>query len=193
MSDDHAVRQKEQGEPGGRPRGALRSGIRAPMLTVALLTSLCVTIAVAAARPFPLPPTAPVATIDVPDDWGPAATSDGVDGAANRGAVRLSAQFIRAPNADMGLSAAMTGLRARGLLAPGLRQRRASSQRAGEFDALRIDFSEDGTDEPAGTLMLVGLPAKAGFVAVSWWGDDDAQESVGTDLLAIVESVRLAK
>ena len=162
-------------------------------LSTVLAASASVTIAVAAARPFPLPAAPPVATIDVPEEWGPTGTGEGVEGAADNGAVRLMAQFIPALDPDSALAAALANVRRRGV-SPDPETRRASTQRLNGHDVLKVDFS--GTDpngESEITVILIALPAKAGFVAVAYWGDDEAQESVGNDLQAIVESIRPSK
>ncbi len=165
----------------------------ARILRSVLATSVSATIAVAAARPFPLPASVPVATIDVPEDWSPTATGEGVEGAAGDGAVRLTAQFIPAPDSDTAFVAAMAEVKRRGV-SPTLETRRSSRWRENGLDALKVEFS--GTDpngESEITIILVALPATAGFVDVSYWGDDEAQESVANDLQAIAESVRLSK
>jgi hypothetical protein len=161
-------------------------------LRSALAMSVGATIATAVARPFPLPPAAPAATIDVPEEWRPAATVEGVEGSAGDGAVRLAVQFIAIPDSDAALATAMASLGRRGV-APAPETRRSSKRRYGGLDALKVDFS--GTDlngESAITTILIALPRRTGFVAVSYWGDDEAEESLGNDLITIAESVRPA-
>jgi hypothetical protein len=168
------------------------SAQRVRFLGTLLVISVGASFAVAATRPFPFPAAAPVATIDVPEDWGPRATSDGVEGSTNNGAVRLNAQFIPAPDPDSAFAAAMASIRRQGV-SPTLQSRRSWRQRYNGLDALKVSFS--GTDpngESEITMILVTLPGNAGFVAVSYWGDDEAQESVGNDLQAIAESIKLS-
>jgi hypothetical protein len=151
------------------------------------------TIAGAAARTFPIPPDHPVATIAVPDDWRPMSIRDGVEGSAMNVAVRIAAEFISAPDLDAASATATAKLRQSGVVvAP--ETRHAAPRRYNGLDALKIDYS--GTD-PNGesdiTIILVAMPAKAGFVSVCYWGEDEAQESVSNDLQSIAESVELAK
>jgi hypothetical protein len=150
-------------------------------------------IAGAAARTFPIPPDHPAATIDVPDDWRPMSIRDGVEGSAGAVAVRIAAEFISAPDLDAASAAATAKLRQSGVVvAP--ETRHAARRRYNGLDALKIDYS--GTD-PNGesdiTIILLAMPAKAGFVAVCYWGEDEAQESVSNDLQSIADSVELAK
>ncbi len=169
------------------------SACSALALWTVLAASASAPIAIAAARPFPLPAVAPVATIDVPEEWGPTATGEGVEGAVDNGAVRLSAQYIPVHDVDSALTATMANVRRRGV-SPEAGTRRSSARRLNGLDALKVDFS--GTDpngESEITVILIALPAKAGFVAVAYWGDDEAQESVGNDLQAIAESIRPTK
>jgi len=136
---------------------------------------------------------APVATVDVPDDWRPTATADGVEAAAANGAVRLAVRFIHAADAASAAAAAIASLGRFGVSpAPG--SRRASSRRYNGLEALKVDYS--GTD-PNGesdiTTIVFAMPSMAGFVAVSYWGDDEAQEAVANDLQAIAESLAPAR
>jgi hypothetical protein len=108
-------------------------------------------------------------------------------------AVRIAAEFISAPDLDAASAAVTTKLRQSGVVvAP--ETRHAARRRYNGLDALKIDYS--GTD-PNGesdiTIILLATPAEAGFVAVCYWGEDEAQESVSNDLQSIAESVELAK
>ena len=148
----------------------------------------------AAARSVPIPAAAAaVVTVDIPDDWPAKATGDGVSSSTDNGTVRLVVQFIPAPDRESASAAAMASLERSGV-SPVPESRRASEQRYGGLDAWKVDFSgADRNGESEITVILIALPAKAGFVAIEYWGDDEAQESVGNDLQGIAESVRLAK
>lgn len=151
------------------------------------------TIAGAAARTFPIPPDHPVATIDVPDDWRPMSIRDGVEGSAIGVAVRIAAEFIPTPDLDAASATATAKLRQSGVVIAA-ETGRAARRLYNGLDVLKVDYS--GTD-PNGesdiTIILVAMPEKAGFVAVCYWGEDEAQESVSNDLQSIAESVELAK
>lgn len=171
----------------------MSSGRFAGILRPVLAISVSAAIASASAHPFPLPPTAAIATIDVPEEWRPTATAEGVEGSDDDGAVRLAAQFIPTPDSDAALAIAITGLARRGV-APALETRRSSERRYGGLAALKLDFSGvDSHGESTITTILVALPERAGFVAVSYWGDDEAEESLGNDLISIAESIRPAR
>jgi hypothetical protein len=72
--------------------------------------------------------------------------------------------------------------------------RRPTPQRINGLDALRLDYSGAEADgESYVTLILAAAPKGPGFVALCYWGDDEAQESVGADLQMIAESLRAAK
>jgi len=190
--------QSDDGRPprGGRRRlrcgGAARACPRRPLRTL-LAAALAAIIGDAAARPFPVPPTAPVATVDVPDDWGPTATTDGVEASAADGAVRLAVQFIHAADAESASAAAIANLSRFGV-SPAHGSRRASSRRTNGLEALKVDYS--GTDpngESEITTIVFVMQGGGAFVAVSYWGDDEAQEAVANDLQAIAESLAPAR
>jgi hypothetical protein len=72
--------------------------------------------------------------------------------------------------------------------------RHEARRRYNGFDALKIDYT--GTDQNGETditMILIALPEKSGFVAICTWGDDEAQTAVSSDLLAIADSVRVAR
>jgi hypothetical protein len=181
-------------DPKMTPALQMRSRVRKLIRFCAGLV-ICVNLVAvgAAARTFPIPAERPVATIEVPDDWHPVSTRDGVEGAAGNGVVRLVVQFVQASHLEAAAGMAMTKLTLSGVvLSPDTR--RAAPRRYNGLDALEIDYS--GTD-PNGqsdiALILVAMPGKSGFVAVCYWGDDEAQESVGNDLQSIAESLVPAK
>jgi hypothetical protein len=181
------------GEDLPKPSPRIGAYIGARGLSAARIVSAYFTLPGAEARTFPIPPDHPVATIDVPDDWRPISIRDGVEGAAMSGAVRFAAEFIAAPDLDAASAAATAKLKQSGVVVDA-ETRHAARRRLNGLDALKIDYS--GTD-PSGesdiTIILVALPLKAGFVAVCYWGEDEAQESVSNDLQSIAESVELAK
>ncbi len=156
----------------------------------ALSTALATTafVAAAAARPFQLPHAAPAAVIEAPDDWSLTETRDGVEGAVAGGAVKLSARYLAAPNAERALADERAALKRRGLtLAAAPRAR--SAGRWNGLDGVKLDFAAVAGHDPIDlTVILVGLP-KAGFVALAYWGDGDAEEAAGNDLLRIADSI----
>jgi len=150
-------------------------------------------VAAAAARTFPIPSERPVATIEIPDSWRPALAPDGVEGSANNGAVHLAVEFVAASDVDTATAKAMERLAERGVaLAP--ETKRSAARRFNGLDALKVDFSgTDSNGESEITLILVAVPRKPGFVAICYWGDDEAQESVGNDLQSIADSIQASK
>jgi hypothetical protein len=148
---------------------------------------------VAEARTLPIPPQHPIATVDVLDDWRPTSTPDGVEGSAANGTVRLAVQFIPASDLAVASMMATTRLAESGVV-PVPETRRQAVRRYNGLDAVKIDYS--GTD-PKGeseiTLIMIAVPGKSGYVAICYWGDGEAEESLGNDLLSIAESLQLVK
>ena len=184
---------KCRGEELSKPSPCIGAHTIARGLRAALAVWAHFTIAGAAARTFSIPPDRPVATIDVPDDWRPMSIRDGVEGSAMSEAVRIAAEFISAPDLDAASATARAKLRQSGVVVAA-ETGRAARRLYNGLDALKIEYS--GTD-PNGesdiTIILVAMPAKAGFVAVCYWGEDEAQEFVSNDLQSIADSVELAK
>ena len=150
-------------------------------------------VAAAAARTFPIPSERPVATVEIPDSWRPALAPNGVEGSASNGAVHLAVEFVAASDLNTATATAMEKLAERGVvLAP--ETKRSAARRFNGLDALKIDFSgTDSNGESDITLILVAVPRKPGFVAICYWGDDEAQEFVGNDLQSIADSIRSSK
>jgi hypothetical protein len=147
----------------------------------------------AAAGTFGVPARHPVVDVDIPDDWRPAATADGVEGSVDDGEVRLSVQFIVNSDLEAAIATTLKALRRAGVgIAPGTR--RSRKQQFDGLDGLRTDYSGEyrGGDADV-TLISIAAPDKSGVVVVAYWGDGDAQESVGSDLLSIADSLRRSK
>jgi hypothetical protein len=190
-----------------RPRRVERRSYPAPgraieykrftKMTGSLLASIVIVAqlfaAPATARTFSIPRDQPVASVEIPDWWHPVFASDSAEGSAMDGAARLAVEFIAAPGMDAAIAAAIARLGKRKVaVAP--ETRRAVSQRINGLDRLKVDFSgTDSNGDSSITLILVAAAKGAGFVAISYWGDGEAQEAVANDLLTIVDSLELLK
>lgn len=147
----------------------------------------------AAATTFPIPGDQPVVTVDIPDSWRPTPVRDGVEGVALQGAVHLTVNFVSAPDLNVASAAAIKKLAGRDVVVAPATKRTAPRRFSG-FDAFKIDFSGvDPNGESSITLILIATPTKSGFVSISFWGDDDAQESVSNEIQSIADSVEIAK
>jgi hypothetical protein len=177
----------------GRFKRALEFSRIAGALLAAGLIGAQFIVAAAAARPFPIPSEHPIATVEIPDSWRPALAPNGVEGSASNGAVHLAVEFVAASDLDAATARAMEKLAERGVaLAP--ETKRSAARRFNGLDALKVDFSgTDSNGESDITLILVAVPRKPGFVAICYWGDDEAQESVGNDLQSIADSIQASK
>jgi hypothetical protein len=147
----------------------------------------------AAAKRFPIPRDQPVATADISNSWRPTVASNGVEAVGLEGAVRLVVEFVSAPDAEGAGAAVIKQLAERGIVVAPQTKRTARRHFNGS-DALKIDFS--GTEskaEPDVTLILIAALRKPGFVAICYWGDDEALESVSNDIQAIADSVEFVK
>ena len=147
----------------------------------------------AAAKRFPIPSDQPVATADIPDFWRPTVASNGVGAVGIEGAVRLTVEFVSAPDAEGAGAAAIKQLAERGIVVA-LETKRTARRHFNGSDALEIDFSGvESKGEPDVTLILIAALRKSGFVAICYWGDDEALESVSNDIQAIADSVEFVK
>jgi hypothetical protein len=157
------------------------------------LIGVQVFVAAAAARTFPIPGERPIASVEIPDSWRPALAPDGVEGSASNGAVHLAVAFVAASDLDAATARAMERLGERGVV-PAPETKRSAARRFNGLDALKVDFSgTDSNGESEITVILVAVPRKPGFVAICYWGDDEAQESVGNDLQSIADSIQAWK
>jgi hypothetical protein len=147
----------------------------------------------AAAKRFPIPSDQPVATADIPDAWRPTIAPNGVEAVGLEGAVRLTVEFVSAPDAEGAGAAAVKQLAERGIVVAQETKRTARRHFNGS-DALKIDFSGvESNGEPDVTLILFATSRKSGFIAICYWGDDEALESVSNDIQAIADSVEFVK
>jgi hypothetical protein len=145
------------------------------------------------ARAFAIPRDQLVASVEIPDSWPLVYAPDSVEGTAMDGAVCLAVEFIEAPDMDAASTVAIARLAERKVtVAP--ETKRAVTQRVNGLDRLKIDFSGAGSNgDSSVTLILVAAAKGAGFVAISYRGDDEAQEAVANDLLTIADSLEVSK
>jgi hypothetical protein len=147
----------------------------------------------ARARTFSIPRDQAVATVEIPDTWRPVSAFAGVEATAMDGAVHLAVEFIQASSIDAASTVAIAKLAERKVtITPGTQ--RAVRQRVNGLDRLKIDFSgADSNGDSSIALILVAAAKGAGFVAISYWGDDEAEEAVANDLLTIADSLGVSK
>jgi len=172
-------------------RGALREKLAACLLALAIGAQFFT--ASVAAKSFPIPGDQSVATADVPDGWQTTAGSRGVEAVGLYGAVRLTVEFISAPDAERAGAAAVERLAQRGVDVAAETKRTARRSFNGS-EAFKIDFSgADPNGDTDVTLIMIAAPRKPGFVSICYWGDDEALESVSNDIQSIADSVEFVK
>jgi len=191
---DPAFNRQRRPCSGGLPRGAAhdRASARKTILG-GLLASILIGAQIfavsAAARVFSIPADQPFASVEIPDSWRPTLAPNGVEASALDGAVHLAVESIAASDLDEASATAIKRLAERKVSVEP-ETKRTATRRFNGFDALKIDFS--GTD-PSGesdiTVLLIAAPSKSGFVSISYWGEDEAQESVSNDLQSIADSL----
>jgi hypothetical protein len=128
-----------------------------------------------------------------PDSWRPTVASNGVEAVGLEGAVRLVVEFVSALDAEGAGAAVIKQLAERGIVVAPETKRTARRHFNGS-DALKIDFSgAESKGEPDVTLILIAALRKPDFVAICYWGDDEALESVSNDIQANADSVEFVK
>ena len=147
----------------------------------------------AMAKVFPIPSTDALATVNIPDDWEPTETDNGLEMQSPEGDIYLSIEGVHADKIAKALEESVKVLASQGLVIDTASQKTKDS----ELNGLKIHTFEytakdnDGPTEFAVTLVETRTPDR--FVLVSAWGTADAQKTNGEALGKIVTSLQLTK
>ena len=164
------------------------------LFTAALCLSTALFGATSAmAKVFPIPSTDALATVNIPDDWEPTETDNGLEMQSPDGDIYLSIEGVHADKIAGALEESGKVLASQGLVVDTSTKKTEDS----EINGLKIHTFEykakdnDGPTEYAVTLVETRSPDR--FVLVSAWGTAEAQKTNGPALGKIVLSLQLTK
>jgi hypothetical protein len=159
-------------------------------LLVASVFAIAMPFAASAAE-LTFPSDAPVASITIPDSWGPKETETGVDATSEDGAVYFSIDVADAASSDKTTEIAIDFLTKNGVkIDP------QSLKESGETDVNGLKISSldyEGTDESGPVDVSIGFAAAGDKVLIfTYWGSKDTQAEHQQELGEMLASLKPA-
>jgi len=157
------------------------------------LLALCVAPSLAVAGTFPVPAENPIATVSIPDSWGPNAYDGGVEGTSADGKIYVAFESVDAADVK---SATEEGLKY--FIKQGVTldsdSMKTKDIKINNLDAFDLTFTGKDKDGPANiSLTLVQTNAKNKFLLLYYWGSSDGEKANLADLKAISDSIQATK
>ncbi len=147
--------------------------------------------ALSQAATLEFPSDAPIASVTIPDSWGPKETDTGIDATSDDSAIYLAIDVADAETSDKVIDDAVAFLEKNGVKIDGSTQKQ-SEDKVNGMDMTNFDWS--GTDEDGdvnvGLSVLSTEPGQ--LLLITYWGSKGTQEKHGPELLDIINSLKPA-
>jgi hypothetical protein len=145
------------------------------------------------AKTFPVPDDNPIATVNVPDDWGPNAYDGGVEGTSPDSKVYVAVEEVAADDVKSAVEEGIGFFLKSGVEIDPKTQKSRDIKING-LTAYDISFSGKDKDGPAEvSLTLVETNAKAKFLLLYYWGSADGEKANAPALKTISDSIQATK
>jgi hypothetical protein len=160
------------------------------LVLATMIAALLPAISYAATLKFPS--EEPVASITIPDDWGPKETETGVDATSADSAIYISIDVADAKTTDKVIDDALAFLKKNGVKIDGSTQKKSEET---VNDMSMTNFDWDGTDSDGDVNVGLSLvaPSEDKLLVITYWGSKGTQEKHGPELEAIIGSLKAAK
>jgi hypothetical protein len=159
---------------------------------LAALALVCLA-ASANAKTFPITEDNPIATVSVPDEWGPNAYDGGVEATSPDGAVYIAVEQVAADDVKSAVEEGIKFFLKSGVVIDPATQKMQDIKING-LPAYDVAFSGKDKDGAADvSLTLVETNAKAKFLLLYYWGSPDGEKANLAGLRAISDSIQATK
>jgi hypothetical protein len=158
-----------------------------------VFTALFLAPSLAFAGTFPVPADNPIATVSIPDSWGPNAYDGGVEGTSADGKLYVAFESVDAADVK---SATEEGLKY--FIKQGVTitqdSMKTKDTKINNLPAFDLSFTGKDKDGPANiSLTLVQTNAKGKFLLLYYWGSSEGEKANLADLKAISDSIQATK
>ncbi len=164
------------------------------MKKLLLSTALVLALPISAfAATLQFPSDNPVASVDIPDSWGPKETETGIDATSDDGAIYFSIDV-----ADQKSSNDITNTAIDFLAQNGVKIDPSTLKESPEYEINGMKVSSldyQGTDKDGPVDVSLGFAAPAGdkILIVTYWGSKDTQEAHSEEVTKIIASLKPLK
>ncbi len=145
------------------------------------------------AATFPIPDESPIATVSIPDSWGPKTYDGGVEATSDDGGIYVAMEAVAAEDVKSALEEGLKFFVKSGVEINS-ESGKTQDAKINGLDAFDVAFTGKDKDGPANiSLTLVKTNAKAKFLMLYYWGSPAGEKANASDLEAIADSIQATK
>ncbi|MCV9997828.1 histidine kinase [Pararhizobium sp. YC-54] len=148
--------------------------------------------AVSHAATLNFPSDAPIASIAIPDNWGPKETETGIDATSDDDAIYISIDVADAETTDKVVEDAVAFLEKNGVKIDASTQKE-SNEKLNGMDMTNLDWSGSDSDGDVSVGLSLLSPKEGKLLVITYWGTKGMQEQHGPELQAIITSLKPAE
>ncbi len=159
------------------------------MLLATVIAAMLPAVTYAATLKFPS--DAPIASITIPDSWGPEETESGIDATSDDSAIYLAIDVADEKTTDKVVDDAIAFLAKNGVKISDTTKKQSEEDINGMS---MTNFDWEGTDNDGGVNIGLSLvsPRPGKLLVITYWGSKGTQEKHGPELQAIISSLKPA-
>jgi len=162
------------------------------LISLAIL-ALGLAASTASAGTFPIPADDPIATVSIPNSWGPKAYDGGVEATSDDGAIYVAIEEVAAEDVK---SATEEGLKF--FIKSGVEINfdagKTKETKINGLNAFDMSFTGKDKDGPANvSLTLVMTNAKGKMLMLYYWGSPEGEKANAADPAKISDSIQATK
>ena len=145
------------------------------------------------AKTFPVPGDDPIATVSIPDSWGPETYDGGVEATSPDKQVYVAAEVVDAADVSKATKEGLQFFQKQGVEIDG-DSMKTKDIKINDLDAVDLTFNGKDKDGPTQIgLTLVQTNAQGKFLMLYLWGSEKGQEANVADLKVIGGSIQATK
>lgn len=160
------------------------------LIAAAVTTLLLATASHAETLKFPS--DKPIATITIPDAWGPTETESGIEATSPDAAVYISIDIADAKTSDKVIDDAIEFLQKNGVKIDGSTQKQ-KDQKVNGMDMTNFNWSGTDAEGPVDVSLGLIAPTADKLLVITYWGSKGKQEAHGDELAGIITSLKPTK
>jgi hypothetical protein len=136
------------------------------------------------------PSDAPIASVTIPDAWGPKETISGIEAKSPDGAIYFSIDVATDKDTDKVIDEAVKFLTDNGVTIDAATQRDSGDVEINGMNFGSIEFDGKDADGPVEVSLGFASPTEGKMLVVTYWGTKATQDAHGADLGEILKSLK---
>lgn len=139
------------------------------------------------------PSDAPIATIDIPDSWGPKETETGIDATSDDGAVYFSIDIAEATSTDETTNIAIDFLTQNGVKIDPATLKESPEIEVNGMKVSTLDYQGTDKDGPVDVSLGFAAPVGGKILVFTYWGSKDTQDAHSEEIVKMLSSLKPLK